>query len=965
MALPKKTRLEWLLEWGYRHNLIVPRIMRGSFKARTANSPVLVDWKKGVKLLSVGNSHIDAAWLWRKEDTRTKKINVTFDRALLHMSMYPEFTYTQNQAVYYAWTKELYPAIWHGIKRRHGEGRWEIVGGDWVECDANMPSLESLVRQRMAGQRFYLEEFGFVSEIAWADDVFGFPHCYPQILAKSGAKYFYTNKFCYNEVNKFPYHAMLWRSPDGSQVLMYWMQHKNGWARWLKTFKELSVLLKPGESVQLDYMADLDKARASFSDEVLPVIGNMYGHGDGGNGPKPAEIIEQLCWHRQGHAKIGTTAELFSMLEAFRDRLPAWNDELYLECHQGTLTSIHMIKENNRTAEVLLRAIEFLNVLGMLAGGKDRQPELRELWKICLFNQFHDVLPGSSIPEVYRDAAREYQGLFKRLYEIREEIARALGREPDGTKSATLTIINDLSWTRGGVVTVGIDSLPGVDKVKVGHLAFSVKDKEGREYPCQTVPFPHHAANREFSSGLGKVTGTDYQKILDGKADLEAYVHPTGNAYLWILVPKEMEIPGFSQREIEISWKERNDGAEMDANASTREETIDDEPIRLANDAISIRIDKRDASIAVASAIDKTTIVKGAGLALYDDPRSRFDAWNIDSTYYDRPVALPRIESAVVDIDGPVLKSALLKARPSPAGTTLYHRVYIIAGQPVMYHDILVDWQEDHKLLKYKVDPAFNADEVRCGTQVGSIRRATVPKNRFTAYKARYEYPIQQWSAVEGQIDGKDASVVLLNRNKYGLFCRGATMELSLLKAAEFEKHTSAATLDADDPRPRLIDRGFWRLSVAIWIGHEHVDRDASWRAGDEFNTPFSSLCGSTHGSIPFGIAGNDGSVSITAVKVLDDAPGGANPHPEWFLQAPDGKPWIVFRLAEQEGCEGRVKITFDPSIEVAGCADIDLLERVQGENNGFEPGKSENELVIAVKPHEVKTVAVRVKKRS
>ncbi|MEX2716503.1 MAG: hypothetical protein Q6370_009410, partial [Candidatus Sigynarchaeota archaeon] len=115
MALPKKTRLELLLEWGYKHNFIVPRIMRGSFKARTANSPVLVDWKKGVKLLSVGNSHIDAAWLWRKEDTRTKKINVTFDRALLHMSMYPEFTYTQNQAVYYAWTKDLYPAIWHGI----------------------------------------------------------------------------------------------------------------------------------------------------------------------------------------------------------------------------------------------------------------------------------------------------------------------------------------------------------------------------------------------------------------------------------------------------------------------------------------------------------------------------------------------------------------------------------------------------------------------------------------------------------------------------------------------------------------------------------------------------------------------------------------------------------------------------------------------------------------------------------
>nr|MDO8088901.1 aldehyde ferredoxin oxidoreductase C-terminal domain-containing protein [Candidatus Sigynarchaeum springense] len=150
MTLPEKTRLESLLEWGYMHNFIVPRLMRGSFKARTANSPILVDWNKGIKLLSVGNSHIDAAWLWRKEDTRTKKINVTFDRALLHMSLYPEFTYTQSQAVYYAWTKESYPEIWTDIKQRFEEGRWEVLGGDWVECDANMPSGESLIRQRAA-----------------------------------------------------------------------------------------------------------------------------------------------------------------------------------------------------------------------------------------------------------------------------------------------------------------------------------------------------------------------------------------------------------------------------------------------------------------------------------------------------------------------------------------------------------------------------------------------------------------------------------------------------------------------------------------------------------------------------------------------------------------------------------------------------------------------------------------------
>ncbi len=956
MTLPEKTRLESLLEWGYKHNILVPRIMRGSFNARTANSPVLVDWNKGVKLLSVGNSHIDAAWLWRKEDTRTKKINVTFDRALLHMSMYPEFTYTQNQAAYYAWAKELYPDIWQGIKQRFGEGRWEVLGGDWVECDANIPSGESLVRQRMAGQRFLLEEFGFVSEIAWADDVFGFPHCYPQILAKSGAKYFYTNKFCYNEVNKFPYHAMLWRSPEGSQVLMYWMQHKNSWAKWLKSFNDLSVLLRPGESVELDYMADLDKARASFSEEVLPVIGNMYGHGDGGNGPKPAEIIEQLCWHRQGLAKLGTAAELFSMLEPYRERLPVWNDELYLECHQGTLTSIHMIKENNRTAEVLLRSIEVMNAFSTMAGGVDRQPEIRELWKICLFNHFHDVLPGSSIPEVYRDAAHEYQGLFKRLYELRDAISSVQVKKVQNANTASFTIINDLSWPRGGIVTVRIEQLLKQDSARAGSFTFTVKDVEGHPYPCQLVSFPHYDANREFTAQLGKVTGTDYQKVQDGKLELEAFVHPPAKAYLWILFPKEREINAFGRREIEISWQEgMGETGAMPATA---------EHITLANGSISVQVDARSGRVAGASTVDGTAIVKEAGLALYDDPQSRFDAWNLDATYYDHPAALPGVESAVVDHDGPVMKSVLLKTHPSAAGTRIYHRIYIVDGQPIVYHDILVNWQEDHKLLKYKITPSFNTENVRCGMQFGSIQRATVPKNRFTAYKAKYEYPVQQWSAVEGQIDGKDASVVLLNRNKYGLFCRGATMELSLLKAAYFERHTSAATLDADDPRPHLIDRGFWRLSVAVWIGHEHVGGDNSWRAGEEFNTPFSSLVGSTPGLIPFKIAGNEGSVSITAVKVLDDAPGGVNPHPGWFLRAQGGQPWIVFRLAEQEGIQGRVTIAFDQSLEVNDFIELDLLERFLGGKTHHGLERSGNQVSIDVKPHDMKTIAMQVKNR-
>nr|MDO8111733.1 glycoside hydrolase family 38 C-terminal domain-containing protein [Candidatus Sigynarchaeota archaeon] len=968
MTLPKKSRVESLLEWGYKHHFIVPGLMKNSFKARVANSPVFVDWKEGIKLTCIGNSHIDAAWLWRKEDTRRKKINVTFNRALHHMEMYPEFTYTQNQAVYYSWIKELYPDIWAGIKKRAKEGRWEVIGGDWVECDANIPCGESLIRQRMAGQRFYLEEFGFISEIAWADDVFGFPHAYPQILAKSGARYFYTNKFNYNEVNKFPYHTMIWKSPDNSSVMAYWMQHKNSWARWLKTFKELSVLVKDGEHVELNYMSDFTEVRTRFSDTPLPIIGNAYGEGDGGNGPTPVQVIEQLCWHNQGFSRLGTMKDLFALLEPYRDRLPSWNDELYLECHQGTLTSIHMIKENNRTTEVLLHAIEYLNVINAITGGIDYQPEIQELWKVCLFNHFHDVLPGSSIIEVYRDCAREYQALYSRIYEIRGEISSQVGSNApiQGPASLDLVIVNDLSWSRHGIVTISLYMLMKDDPAPLDDSDFSAIDDAGRAYPCQVVNFPHHDANREFSAGLGTATGTNYMKRPDGTGDLEAFVHPAKPRYLWVLVPRECAIAAFESRLLKISWRKKG---KPSAGTKLDSEQVHDNMIVLRNDVMKTEIDFITAKISSIVLAGHANAVVECGTILYDDPATKFDAWNIDSHYHEHPVELPPIEAHSIDNSGPVMTSVLLKTRPSTAGTVYYHRIYVVNGMKIVYHDICVNWQEDHKLLKYRVHPTFDADKVRCGMQYGSIIRATIPKNRFTDYKAKYEYPTQQWNSVAGDVECKHVLVTLLNRNKYGLFCKGSTMELSLLKAAKHEKWTSAATLDPDDPRPTLIDRGFHRLSVAIKIqGIEELE-SFDWYAGYEFNTPFSTL------PVPrlpllnlFILEGDTGSINIGAVKMLDAPPGGKNQHPDWYISTEGDHAWIVLRLAEYLGKNCEVRMHFNLAIHVMNCIELDLLERkkeigARTGNDSFEIDARENEIVVHISPFEIKTIAVRLEK--
>jgi alpha-mannosidase len=428
MTVPKRNFIENLSEFLYRKDIIIRSINRKDIKRRLLGCSLPVGWKlqtsdpisegehnlrdQSIKIASIGQSHIDAAWKWRKEDTRIKKITVTFDRALAHMNMYPDFTYTQNQVIYYEWAKNYYPEMWQGIKKRIKEGKWEAVDGAWVEQDVNIPDGESLIRQRLIGQRFYLEEFGFMSDIAWMDDVFGFPLVLPQILAKTNAKYFLTNKFCYNEVNRFPYHTFIWKAEDGSEVLAYWMQHKNNWHKYLKTFRELSILMKDPQDHELNYMSDFDSLKTHIKDEFLPIIGNVYGEGDGGHGPRPLQVLEELCWQKDGFVKLMNMAQFFSLLEAYRNELPIWNDELYLENHQGTLTSIHMIKENNKTAEVLLHNLEYLNTLNVVAKGINYQPELTELWKIMLFCQFHDVLPGSSIPEVYRDCAKDYAYVY-------------------------------------------------------------------------------------------------------------------------------------------------------------------------------------------------------------------------------------------------------------------------------------------------------------------------------------------------------------------------------------------------------------------------------------------------------------------------------------------------------------------------------------------------------------------------
>ena len=338
------------------------------------------------RIIMTGHSHLDIAWLWTTNEL-TRKTARTFANTLALMDNYPDFKFTQSQAAVYWFIKEYYPELYPRIKEAVKNGRWEIVGNTWVEADTNIASGESLVRQLLYGREFFMKEFGVSSDIYWLPDCFGFTAALPQIIRRSGMKYFYTSKLSNNDTNVFPMNVFKWRSHSGDEVLAY-MQNAGY-----------------NSAADADYVFSL-RAKNRQNDLVDAYMGN-FGYGDGGGGCT-YRMVEKLHRFQKmpgiPQVTMGTAKEFFAEVEKAADTLPVWDGEMYYENHRGTFTSQAFVKENNRRGEYLLRDCE---LLGVLAGAYDKE-RLERLWQILLTNQFHDILPGTSIHEVFENTKEEY-----------------------------------------------------------------------------------------------------------------------------------------------------------------------------------------------------------------------------------------------------------------------------------------------------------------------------------------------------------------------------------------------------------------------------------------------------------------------------------------------------------------------------------------------------------------------------
>ena len=381
--------------------------------------------KQDITCACVGQTHIDVAWLWTFAQTR-EKAQRSFATVVENMRKYPEYTFFCSQPYLYKAVKEEDPYLYAQIQEKVKEGRFEIEGGLWLETDTNLPSGESLVRQILHGKKFFKEEFGVDSHIVWLPDAFGYSAALPQLFKLSGIDTFVTSKISWNDKNTMPHDVFTWRGIDGSDVFTYFITcqsiHSN--RQRLTTYNAEATP---------DYLAG---AYDRFSDKQLTdKVLVAYGYGDGGGGPT-AEQIETVARMKRGipgcpNAENSTLEEFFSELKKkTKGKLPKWVGELYLEFHRGTYTTIGKNKRNNRKIEFLMHNVEALATMNHILSGAEYPYEtLEKMWEQILNLQFHDILPGSSIKEVYDDSDKMYEELFAKGTKLLDEITKNISTQ--------------------------------------------------------------------------------------------------------------------------------------------------------------------------------------------------------------------------------------------------------------------------------------------------------------------------------------------------------------------------------------------------------------------------------------------------------------------------------------------------------------------------------------------------------
>lgn len=739
------------------------------------------DFVKHYTLQFSSNAHIDAAWLWRKKET-VEVAKRTFSAVMNMFKARPDFTYTQSQAGIYEWILKDYPDLFEQMQSYVKNGRWEISGGMWVEPDCNLPSGDSWARQILYGQKFFKNNFGVQAKIGWNPDSFGYNWNLPQFMLNGGLDAFITQKIGWNDTNVFPYRVFWWQSPDNSKILTYF------------PFDYVNTIDNPFRLV--DWLRQFD-ANTGFKKMLI-----LFGVGDHGGGPS-LEMMARIDRLREldiyPTIEFGTSQKYLDWLRTqdLKD-LPTWNDELYLEYHRGTATTQSNTKKWNRVNEVLLTSAEKFSSIASLNVPNNYKNDLREAWKNVLFNQFHDILPGSGIREIYIDADADYNESFSLgnfvLKNSLDDISSKINTLKI-TNGKAVVIFNPLSWERTDIAIINLDQGDANN--------YSIFDLGGIEIPSQTIQ--KDKLSRQIIFRADKIPALGYRTFI-----MRRTVGQKLNQSLNLKTIPDYKSPS----------------------PLLKEAAIENELYK-----VSVDLD----SGWVKSIFDKNLkkeLLKGYGnkLQLLGEAPREWEAWNIRYSGIEFPSKFRKVEfvengpvRTVLRVYRDYLKPGTIKEFPTEdfPNSFFYQDIILYNGVDRIDFKTDVEWWEDRTMLKVAFPFAVEDTVATYEIPFGTIKRSTTLKAQWD--KGKWEVNTQKWA----DVSNNDFGISLLNKSKYGYDTRGNVMRISLLRAPRWPDPTA--------------DRGNHSFEYSIYPHKGRVEQSETVFKGYEFNYPFLSSITNSH----------------------------------------------------------------------------------------------------------------------
>ncbi|MCF8306775.1 MAG: hypothetical protein K9I71_09895 [Ignavibacteriales bacterium] len=625
--------------------------------------PEIKSFIKQFSLYFVANAHIDAAWLWREIETIAVAKN-TFESVFRIMDEHPDFVFSQSSAQYYEWMEKLYPGIFCRINEKISEGRWETIGGMWIEPDCNLISGESWYRQLLYGQKYFIEKTGKPVKIGWNPDSFGYNLNMPSLFKNAGIDGFITQKIGWNDTTVFPHRMFWWTSPDNSRVLVYF------------PFDYVNTMLQGFQLI--DWLRQYE---ANTGEQDMMVL---FGVGDHGGGPtidmlQRIEKLKSLDFYPA--IEFGTVEKYMNrQLEKGLTHLPVWKTELYLEYHRAVLTTQSRMKFYNRVIESKLLALEKLISILEINGYKTTNPDLKEFWKRFLFHQFHDILPGTSLREVHIDAS---ESLAELLSNIETEISMLMNQFYDTATIKTenkkiLYLFNPLFFDRNDVVNIRFSNPDGT--------RFSLTDTEGESIDSSFNQISKYESEISFRANLLKAGAVSKFYLFEGNNEIESDLSVSQthleNAFYRI------EIDSVSG-DI-ISLRDKRDGREYFCGAANQIQLLEDKPSDW--DAWNLGLTGRQYPI-------------------------RLD--RIEVSHHDKF----RIS---IDIFSDFLNPEIKKAYPTPdfPNSFFKRRITLYKNYERIDFELYADWWETNTMLKIAFPLNFSSADTKFDAPYGSINRS-------------------------------------------------------------------------------------------------------------------------------------------------------------------------------------------------------------------------------------------------